>query len=426
MKTEIKEINSFTRELNISVGWKLIEKDFKAEFNKSKSNFKIPGFRKGKVPESIFRKQVGSSIEINFAEKSINDYYRKALESLSLHPINQATINKLDFKEGADLTFTAIFEITPEIKLPKYNNFKINGIRYMAQDDDVAKALKDLQERSAKVKVVDSGAKTSHYILADFQELDVKNLSKINKKLEKQYIRIGKEPFTAENEKKLIGSKEGDKIIIDIKNTDNKEIKKYKLNILKVEEQILPKIDDDFAKSFKKDIASVDELKNYLKSNIQNSLDRDYEKDIQNQIKEYFIKKTKMESPSSMVANFLSHIKEDLKKQNQAMEDDEFNKKYEDIGRNNVKWYLIKQSLIDKEKIELEENDLDNHIKELTSNNKSQKDQIIKFYENSNNKNKLYDELLNEKFFKKMKNYAIIKVVEKSTMELINKSKERK
>ena len=426
MKTEIKEINSFTRELNIIVGWELIEKNFKEEFNKTKSNFKIPGFRKGKVPDSIFRKQVGSSIEINFAEKSINDYYRKALENLSLHPINQATINKLDFKEGSALTFTAIFEITPEIKLPNYNNFKINGIRYMAQNDDVANALKDLQERSAKVKVVDSGAKTSHYILADFQELDTKDLSKINKKLEKQYIRIGQEPFTDENEKQLIGSKEGDKIIIEIKSTDNKDIKKYELNIIKVEEQILPKIDDDFAKSFNKDIASVNELKDFLKSNIQDSLDKDYEKNIQNQIKEYFIKKTKMESPSSMVSNFLSHIKQDLEKQNQAMDENEFNKKYEDIGRNNVKWYLIKQSLIDKEKIELKEDDLDNHIKKLINKNKSQKDQIIKFYESSDNKNKLYDELLNEKFFKKMKDYAIIKVAEKSTKELINKSKERK
>ena len=95
MKTNLKEINSYTRQLDITIGWHLIEADYQNEFNKARSRYSIPGFRKGKVPEKIVKKHLGQSIEANFAEHSINTYYRKALDELQLSPINQTTINEI-------------------------------------------------------------------------------------------------------------------------------------------------------------------------------------------------------------------------------------------------------------------------------------------------------------------------------------------
>ena len=109
MKTDLKEINSYTRQLNVIVEWDSIENEYNEEFNKARSRYNIPGFRKGKVPEKIVKKNLGSAIEANFAEHSLNEYYRQALEELEITPINQATINNLNFKEGLDLSFTAKF-----------------------------------------------------------------------------------------------------------------------------------------------------------------------------------------------------------------------------------------------------------------------------------------------------------------------------
>ena len=53
MKTNLKEINSYTRQLDITIAWDLIEADFQNEFNRARSRYSIPGFRKGKVPEKF-------------------------------------------------------------------------------------------------------------------------------------------------------------------------------------------------------------------------------------------------------------------------------------------------------------------------------------------------------------------------------------
>ena len=152
MKTNLKEINSYTRQLDITIGWHLIEADYQNEFNKARSRYSIPGFRKGKVPEKIVKKHLGQSIEANFAEHSINTYYRKALDELQLSPINQATINDLNFQEGLDLSFSAQFEIEPELKLPKYQKkFKIKTIRYKAEYEDIKQALAQYQEQHATI-----------------------------------------------------------------------------------------------------------------------------------------------------------------------------------------------------------------------------------------------------------------------------------
>ena len=103
MKTNLKEINSYTRQLDVTIAWDLIENDYQTEFNRARSRYSMPGFRKGKVPEKIVKKNLGSSIEANFAENYINTYYRKALEELQLIPINQAAIDNLNFQEGLDL-----------------------------------------------------------------------------------------------------------------------------------------------------------------------------------------------------------------------------------------------------------------------------------------------------------------------------------
>ena len=67
MKTNLIEINSFTRQLDITIAWTLIEKDYHNEFKKACSSYSMPGFRKGKVPEKIIKKNLGASIEANFA-----------------------------------------------------------------------------------------------------------------------------------------------------------------------------------------------------------------------------------------------------------------------------------------------------------------------------------------------------------------------
>ena len=111
MQAKLNKNNAFTRTLDVRVPWTSLKDSYVKEYNKQKKKFKISGFRPGKAPDHIVKKNIGPSIEANFADFSLNKYYIEALKELDLIPINQAQITKLEFKENSDLKFSAVFEI---------------------------------------------------------------------------------------------------------------------------------------------------------------------------------------------------------------------------------------------------------------------------------------------------------------------------
>ena len=420
METNIKEINSYTRQLDITIAWELIQDEYEKEFSRARSSFSMKGFRKGKVPEQIVKKNLGPSIEAHFAEDSINSYYRQALDELKLAPINQASIDNLEFREGLALSFSARFEVNPEIMLPKYQKkFKIKAVRYMAGNEDIEQALTQYQEQHASIKTIESGAETGHFIRGDFNVLDDSGLPIVGSKMENQYIRLGFGLFKEDTEKVFIGAKEGDEVTVSIPNKEN--IVKYHVKINRVEEQILPDIDDELAKTINENTNTLTELKNVIKDELQASLDNDHKELVRKEIIDYFVQNTKVEAPESMVSLYLEQIKDDLEKRNQPFDEKQMKENYQSHSEWNIKWYLIKDQIIENEALDISDEELDGKIQDTISKNQKNETQIKSFYKQSKNKQQLFSKMLIDKLFARLSEFAKVKVVEESTNELRKK-----
>ena len=420
METSLKEINSYTRQLDITIPWELIQGEYEKDFSRARSSYSMKGFRRGKVPEKIVRKNLGHSIDANFAEDSINTYYRKALDELKLAPINQASIDNLEFKEGLPLSFSARFEVNPEVKLPKYQKkFKIKAIRYIPENEDIEQALTQYQEQNASIKTIETGAETGHFIRGDFNVLDDSGLPIVGSKMENQYIRLGFGIFKDDAEKVFIGTREGDEVTVSIQNKENTV--KYHVKINRVEEQILPEIDDELAKTINDKTNSLTELKNIIKDDLQASLDKDHKELIRKEIIDYFVNNSKLDAPESMVSLYLDQIKEDLEKRKQPIDETQFKESYQSHAEWNIKWYLIKDQIIEFENIDISDDELNAKIEESISQNQAGENQIRTFYKQSKNKQQLYSEMLNDRLFERLSEFAKIKVVEESTNQLRKK-----
>ena len=420
METNLKEINSYTRQLDITIAWELIQDEYEKEFSRARSSFSMKGFRKGKVPEQIVKKNLGPSIEAHFAEDSINSYYRQALDELKLAPINQASIDNLEFREGLALSFSARFEVNPEIMLPKYQKkFKIKAVRYMAGNEDIEQALTQYQEQHASIKTIESGAETGHFIRGDFNVLDDSGLPIVGSKMENQYIRLGFGLFKEDAEKIFIGAKEGDEVTVSIQNKENTV--KYHVKINRVEEQILPDIDDELAKTINENTNTLTELKNVIKDELQASLDNDHKELVRKEIIDYFVQNTKVEAPESMVSLYLEQIKDDLEKRNQPFDEKQMKENYQSHSEWNIKWYLIKDQIIENEALDISDEELDGKIQDTISKNQKNETQIKSFYKQSKNKQQLFSKMLIDKLFARLSEFAKVKVVEESTNELRKK-----
>ena len=235
MKLKLKEKNDYLRLLNINVAWEDLKGEYDKEFKKIKSNYSMPGFRKGSVPDNILRKNLGSSIDSNFVDHAINIYYKKALEELKLHPINQGQVKDLDFKEKSDLKFDIEFEVMPEYELPNYKKKnKIKTEKYIANDTDINEAIKNLQNQFAQAKSVDGKIKTGHFVYGDFDKLDENNEIIKDNTLKNHCIKMGEGLFVKDLEKKFLNKKVNDSVDVTIKQ-DSGNVK-YRVKINKVEE----------------------------------------------------------------------------------------------------------------------------------------------------------------------------------------------
>jgi len=208
---------------------------------------------------------------------------------------------------------------------------------------------------------------------------------------------------------------------VDVSIQNKENTVKYRVNINRIEEQILPEIDDELAKIINEKTNSLGELKNIIKEEIQTSLDKDHSELVRKEIIDYFVNNSKLDAPESMVSLYLEQIKEDLKKRKQPIDDPQFKENYQSHAEWNIKWYLIKDKIIEAENIDISDEGLHAKIEEAISKNKENEKQIRTFYGQSENKQKLYSEMLNDRLFERLNEFAKVKVVEESTNELRKK-----
>ena len=422
MKTTIKKKNDSLRELIVKLTWNDIESDYVNEFNKIKSTYQLPVFRKGKVPEQIFRKNIGNAIDSQFIDHYINEYFKRALDKSKLNPINQGQITEIDFNgENTDLSFTIVFEVAPEIKLPNYTKkIKVSTNKYIANDKDVNQSIEDLRNQHAKAVSVERPLKSGDFIYADFYKTDGNGLPLEEGKLPNHYIKIGEGLFSDKLEKPFLNKKVGDQIEVSIPQ-ESGEIK-YSVKINKIEEQVLPVINDELASLVDKNISTLKELKEKLKENIQINLDNENKKEYNEKIIDFFSDKTKIDPPSSMVENYKKILIEDYKTKNpNSFDEEKMSKEFENVSSKNVKWYMIKSMLIKEENISISEKDINAKIEEFEKQNPAQVNEIKKFYKDEKNKSKLKEDLINYNLFNSLEKYFINKVKEISTDKIRNK-----
>ena len=422
MKTKIKNKNSFTKILSVTVPWKDLSSDYQVTFDRMKNNYTPPGGRKGKVTGihlQLFKKNYKASIEAQFAENSVNKYYKKALDEMELSPINQGKIIELKFHEEDDLNFEIEFEHKPDFRLPNYQKkFKISAIKYIPSDEDLDDALKDLQNRFSTMDEVKDGAKDNHFLFVDLQELD-NGAPIIGKKIEKQYIRLGFGAFKGPALDSLSGIKKGETRNVSIE-LEGKKMD-YEVLVHKIENQNIPELNDDFAKTADPKTKNLNDLKKKINNNIIDSFEQEHTKAINNSIINYFVDKTKIEAPESMINNYLDHLVENNKAQQPNMTEDaekELRSNSLEGAMFNVKWYLIKEKIISSEKLNISEKDMKNKQQELMDKDPSNAENVEKFLKIPENKQRFFDDLLSEKLFDHLREFANVKVEKKKTDEL--------
>ena len=420
MKTTIKKVNVYTREISIVIPWEDLEAAFEIHIRRFIQKIKLPGFRKGKVPRKILIQKFGPEMEAEFAQNSIEIHYAEALQEHKIIPVNRATIKDLNFSEGSSLSFIATFEIEPEVKLPKYKRkMKVKKNNYVPDDNDIDSYIEEFRRQFSELKTIETESKENHILLVDMQEIDNSGIPIIGKKIEDRYLKIGDGVFGGENLKNLTGLKIQDTAIIEIQGNKDKNLTRYQLKVKNIQEEILPELNDEFIKKLDSGANDLISFRKNISKLIQERLDRESDGQLNEEIVEYFVQSTKLEPPPSMVDNMIDNSTEQAKSNNGETSDEEnYRLKSRPSVLRSVKWYIIRKELIKEEGLAVSEQKIDDQIEKILASSKDEKGQIRRFYKKSENRERLREDLLDDILYKRLKEHAKLTEVTVATADL--------
>ena len=419
LKVKSKKINDFTYELAISAKWIDIKEDFNSAKKKVAKEIKLPGFRKGKIPENILMSQYIHSVEMGFVQDFCEKYYLMALQEEKLTPINQAQLKDIDFSYEKDLSFKSEFEIEPSLSLPKFkkNMVSVEKIKFLSNDEEVDKTIDNIMNSQAKAEQIEKNSKDGDFLIVDMQELDESGIPIIGKK-EKKYISIGQDPFIEDKAESFKSKNVGDSIKITIDMGDGE--KNYEFTIDTIQRRVPPVLDDDFVKQMDPNCKSVAEWKSNVRKSIDSEYQRKSDEMFNSSLIDEFVKLINPILPLSMLENYLNNIVSEVK-QNQnspEMDDSKIKEQYQLFAENNLKWFLLRKAIISDQELSVSTDEVNDFIKEALDKNETQKAEIERFYKKESNKNKLADDLLDQKIIEMLKEHSKIKEKDQKTSEL--------
>ena len=364
MNVKLKEIDSYTRQVTVSVPWEDLESAFEAHIRRFSKKVRMPGFRKGKVPQKVVIQNFGSELEAEFAQDSIEIHYAEVLQEHKFVPVNRAMIEDLKFSEGSSLNFKATVEVEPSVKLPKYNRkIKVKKNVYVPDNTDVDAYIEEVRRQFAEVRTIEEGSNDGHLLLVDMQELDSSGVPIIGKKVEDRYIKVGDGIFGGTNLSRLTGLKVGDTTIVEAETAKEGGLTKYQLTIKNVQEEVFPEMNEEFIKKIDSEAADETSFRENVMKRIQERLDRDAEGQLNEAIIDYFLQSTDLEPPPSMVDNYIEHSLEQAKSNNgEAFDEDKYRNEARPSVVRSIKWVLIRKALVKGEQISISDQEVDDHI----------------------------------------------------------------
>ena len=424
MEINVKEMNSYSREMTVHVPWAELEDSFNKHAKKFSKKVNIRGFRPGKIPMKVLLKQFKPAMEADFVEHALNLYYLQALKEKDLLPVNKAEVEKVDFEHEGDISFTAKFEIEPEMTLPKLRKraLKVQKTNYVHDIEDVENVIRDLRRNHASMETVETGAEEGNFILADLQKVDPSGLPIIGKKLEKKYLKVGGGVIKDENLDKLKGAKPEDKIRMHLPENEQGEKSEYEVTVINVEKEVLPEINEEFIKKVDPEAKTEEELRASVETRIVDNYQNRSKEAFERQLSDAMIEKVNPEFPPSMVESYLDHMVEDIKQSKQPGAEDldeaKVRETYQSVAERNMKWFLVRKAIIKENELEVTKDEVQAEVQRLIDRSPDHAKEIEKYYKKPSNRTRIEDDLMEKKILDYLQKFAKIKEVDVKTKDL--------
>ena len=288
MQVSVESKGPLERSVTVDVPEERIAGEVEQRLKSMSRTSRVQGFRPGKAPMRVIKQRFGPQVRKEVVEKLVSSSFFEAVNQEDLKPVGRPLIDPLREEVGAGLSYTATFEVLPEISLNPVEKLQVEKPVCDIDDADVEKMIDKLRHQRREFREVERAAAEGDRVNVDYQGV-VDGEAPENLKSEGVDIDIGEGRFIPGLEPGLEGASAGQDLELDLtfpddlENTDlaGKPVV-FRVRVNRVEEAVLPELDEELFQAF-----GVSEGgEQAFRQEIRNHMDREVEAALRNRYRD--------------------------------------------------------------------------------------------------------------------------------------------
>ena len=383
MKVTVENKKGLNKDIKVFIDKKTMNTHMDEKYEEIKGTINLKGFRPGKVPKEVLKRQFGKAIFGEVLDKILKESSTNALKENKIKPAGQPKIDLKTYGEDKDLEYIISVTELPKVELKSVENIKFDEYSVKIDSKETDIRIKEIAKNQNNFKDVEEDTKASdgNLVIFDYKAtIDGKDFSGGEGK--NTQLILGKDLFIKGFDKQLIGVKKNEEKIVDTvlpENYPQKEFSnkkaKFICKITNIKKSEDTKIDDQFAKTLgAKDLADLKTLvSKQINDEFKNSLDRLAKNQILKEIESFKVE----DIPENLV-------EEEVKVLSQGMSEDEAKKSrknFEEVAKKRIKVGLILNEFGEQNKLNVSEQEVQAEVQKQLRMMPGQEKMVMEFYQ---------------------------------------------
>ena len=383
MKITVENIKGLNKDIKVFVDKATINSYMDEKYEEIKGTVNLKGFRPGKVPKEILKRQFGQAIFGEVLDKVIKETSTKALEENKIKPAGQPKFDLKTYGEDKDLEYVISVTELPKVEIKSIDNIKFDEYTVKIDSTETDKRIKEIAKNQPSFKDAPAETKATEGDLVAFDynaTVDGKEFKGSEGK--NTQLVLGKDLFLKGFDKQLIGVKKDEEKIVEATLPENfpekelvNKVAKFNCKIINIKKPEEVKIDDDFAKNLgAKDLNNLKELiTKQINDEYKNSLDRLAKNQILKEIEKIEVN----EIPENL-------IDEEVKILSQGMSEEDAKKSkknFENLAKKRIKVGLILNEFGEQNNVKVTEQEVQAEVQKQLRMMPGQEKMVMDFYQ---------------------------------------------
>jgi trigger factor len=419
----VTDTNDVVKEVTVRATAVELQPQFDEAYKTKQGTIEIKGFRKGHAPLEMVKKIYGESIEYDSLSDIANEYFKKFIEEKAVNPLGEPSLLDMNYKRGEEFTFKVKYEVKPVVELKEYKGIKLTKIVHKVTEEEIEDEIKRLLKHNSTLSPSEKVTDDHFVVTVDVQELDETGTPIIGKRSQGLKIDLTDENLFPEIHYAMKDVAIGDvrRASFDSQHEDHTHKHNLQLTVKSVEKNLPPELNDEFIKKVTKDkVATVEEFRKKMRTDLEEYWENMSSRRLNDEMMDEIIRRHEITVPEALVNNVTAAQIQDITSQypNKKLPPDFDEQKYREEYRPNavwqVKWFLIREQIINAENITVQDSDLEERAALDAIKMGIDKERLLSFYKTSE---QLKDRILSDKLTELLKSKSEITIKEDTELE---------